>query len=269
MVISRKMVLLFCCCLLLLTTAPALAIEHLRLATTTSTENSGLLAVLLPPFEEASNCRVDVLSVGTGKALKLGESGDVDVLLVHARSKEDKFVADGFGIGRRDVMYNDFVILGPITDPVGITGSKDISRALGKIAEAEETFFSRGDDSGTHIREKQLWEDIGIIPSGNWYQEVGRGMGDVITMTNERECYTLSDRGTFLAYQAKTDLVVAVEGVPALFNPYGAIQVNPDRQPHVKAELAKRFLDYLVSQSTRKLITSFRVNGEQLFFIDE
>ena len=275
MAISRKSMLalksiqLCCCCLLLLAAVPVLAIEHLRLATTTSTENSGLLTVLLPPFEEANNCRVDVLSVGTGKALKLGEFGDVDVVLVHARSKEDKFVADGYGVDRRDVMYNDFVILGPIADPAGIVDSEEISTALGRIAEAQEVFVSRGDDSGTHIREKQLWKTIGIVPAGDWYLEVGRGMGEVITMTNERRGYTLSDRGTFLAYQAKTDLVVAVEGVPALFNPYGAIQVNPDRQPHVKAELAKRFLDYLISQSTRKLITSFRVNGEQLFFIDE
>jgi tungstate transport system substrate-binding protein len=266
--LTTKSIKLLCCCLLLLSAVPALGIEHLRLATTTSTENSGLLAVLLPPFEEINNCHVDVLSVGTGKALKLGESGDVDVVLVHARSKEDRFVANGYGIDRRDVMYNDFVILGPIDDPVGIAGSKDIATALSRIVDAREFFVSRGDDSGTHIRERQLWKDIGVIPDGDWYLEVGRSMGEVITMTNERRGYTLSDRGTFLAYQAKTDLIVAAEGIPALLNPYGVIQVNPARHPHVKAELAKRFLEYLVSQSARKLITSFRVNGEQLFFID-
>lgn len=264
-----KSIQAFCCCLLLLSAVPALAIEHLRLATTTSTENSGLMAVLLPPFEVANSCRVDVLSVGTGKALKLGEFGDVDVVLVHARSKEDKFVADGYGVDRRDVMYNDFVILGPVADPAGIAGSKEISTALGRIADAHKIFVSRGDDSGTHLREKQLWEAIGVVPAGDWYLEVGRGMGEVITMTNERGGYTLSDRGTYLAYQAKTDLLVAVEGVPALLNPYGVIRVNPTRHPHVKTELAKRFTDYLVSQTARKLITSLRVNGEQLFFIDE
>ncbi len=258
-----------CCCLLVLAAVPALAIEHLRLATTTSTENSGLLDVLLPPFEEANNCRVDVLSVGTGKALKLGESGDVDVVLVHARSKEEKFVADGYGVDRRNIMYNDFVILGPIADPAGIAGSKKIAAALSRIAEKQEIFISRGDNSGTHIREMQLWQDIGVIPVGDWYLEVGRGMGEVITMANERGGYTLSDRGTYLAYQAKTDLVVVVEEIPGQFNSYGAIRVNPDRHPHLKVELAKRFLDYLVSSSARKLTTGFRVNGQQLFYIDE
>jgi tungstate transport system substrate-binding protein len=259
---------LFYCCFFLLNAAPAIAKDRLRLATTTSTENSGLLDVLLPPFEEANNCRIYILSVGTGKALKLGEGGDVDVVLVHARSKEDKFVADGYGIDRRDVMYNDFVLLAPATDPLDVAGSKEISTALGRIAKSQEIFVSRGDDSGTHIKERQLWKGIGVVPVGDWYLEVGRGMGEVITMTNELRGYTLSDRGTFLAYQARTDLIVAVEGAPPLFNPYGVIQVNPARHPHVNAELAKHFLDYLVSQPARNLITSYRVNGEQLFFTD-
>jgi len=260
---------LFCCCLLLLTAMPAMAIDSLRLATTTSTENSGLLAMLLPPFEEANNCRVDVLSVGTGKALKLGETGDVDVLLVHARDKEDQFIADGHGVDRRDVMYNDFIILGPATDPLGIAGGKDVSKALSKIAAAQATFLSRGDDSGTHIREMKLWDGIDITPSGRWYLEVGRSMGAVITMADERGGYTLSDRGTFLAYQAKTDLKIVVEQDPGLRNPYGGIRVNPARHPHIKAELATRFLDYLTSPSTRKRINGFQVNGEQLFFVDK
>ncbi len=252
---------------LLLCTAPALAREHLRLATTTSTDNSGLLAVLLPPFEQANDCQVDVIAVGTGKALKLGETGDVDVVLVHARSKEDKFVADGFGVDRRDVMYNDFVILGPETDPARIRGGKDAAAALGRIAAAKATFVSRGDESGTHSREKQLWQAAGMAPAGDWYLEAGRGMAEVITMATERGGYTLSDRGTFLAYKTKTDLGIAVEGDPGLFNPYGVIMVNPQKHRHVKVALAKKFLDYLTSPQARSLITGFRANGEQLFYV--
>jgi tungstate transport system substrate-binding protein len=254
---------------LLLIACPALAKEHLRLATTTSTENSGLLAELLPPFEQVNDCQVDVIAVGTGKAIKLGETGDVDVVLVHARSKEDKFVADGFGVDRRDVMYNDFVILGPATDPADIAGSKDAAAALGKIAAAKATFVSRGDDSGTHTREKQLWKAAGISPSGSWYLEAGRGMGEVITMATERGGYTLSDRGTYLAYKTKTDLKIAVEGDPGLFNPYGAIMGNPQKHPHIKVDLAKKFLDYLTSKSARATITGFRRGGEQLFYVQQ
>ncbi len=254
---------------LLLIACPALAKEHLRLATTTSTENSGLLAELLPPFEQANDCQVDVIAVGTGKAIKLGETGDVDVVLVHARSKEDKFVADGFGVDRRDVMYNDFIILGPVDDPAGIADSKDAAAALGKIAVAKATFVSRGDDSGTHSREKQLWKASGIAPSGGWYLEAGRGMGEVITMATERGGYTLSDRATYLAYKAKTDLKIAVEGDPGLFNPYGVIMVNPQKHPHVKVDLSKKFLDYLTSKQGRDLITGFRKGGEQLFYVQQ
>jgi len=253
--------------LLLLLASPAFAVEHLRLATTTSTENSGLLMVLLPPFEQANDCKVDVIAVGTGKAIKLGETGDVDVILVHARSKEDAFVAAGYGVDRRDVMYNDFVLLGPESDPAGISGMQDTATAMGKIAVAKSTFVSRGDDSGTHTREKQLWKAAGVTPSGDWYLEAGRGMGEVITMATERIGYTLSDRGTYLAYKTKTDLKVAVEGDAELFNPYGVIMVNPAKQPHVKVGLAKEFMDYLVSEQGRRLITGFKVNGEQLFYV--
>ncbi|NCP02480.1 MAG: solute-binding protein, partial [Deltaproteobacteria bacterium] len=228
----QKMTLLLLAGLLFVT--PSFAAEHLRLATTTSTENSGLLAELLPPFEQANDCKVDVIAVGTGKAIKLGETGDVDVVLVHARSKEDAFVAAGFGIDRRDVMYNDFVILGPKADPAGVAGSKDAATAMKKIAAVKATFVSRGDDSGTHVREKQLWKAAGITPAGAWYLEAGRGMGEVITMATERQGYTLSDRGTWLAYKTKSDLKVAVEGDANMFNPYGVIMVNPAKHPHVK-----------------------------------
>lgn len=245
----------------------AFSIEHLRLATTTSTENSGLLAELLPPFEQENNCQVDVIAVGTGKAIKLGETGDVDVVMVHARNKEDKFVAAGFGVDRRDVMYNDFVLLGPASDPVGISGMKDVAEAMKIIAENEMIFVSRGDDSGTHSREKQLWNAAGLSPSGDWYLETGRGMGEVIVMAGERQGYTLSDRGTYLAFMDKTELEIVVAGDSRLFNPYGVIMVNPEKHPHVKVELASKFLDYLISNQARTLITSYRRGGEQLFYV--
>ncbi len=259
-------ILVLCSCLLLLV-GQALATERLRLATTTSTENSGLLAELLPPFEKANNCQVDVIAVGTGKAIKLGETGDVDVIMVHARSKEDKFVAEGFGVDRRDVMYNDFVILGPKSDPARIMASHNVLVAMAKIASSQSTFVSRGDDSGTHAREKQLWEKVSLEPAGDWYLEAGRGMGEVIVMAGERQGYTLSDRGTYLAFKEKTDLEIVVQGDKGLFNPYGVIMVNPQKHPHVKVDLAKKFLDYLTSSQAKQLITSFRKGGEQLFYV--
>jgi len=251
---------------LLLLAQPVLATEHLRLATTTSTDNSGLLTALLPPFEAANDCKVDVIAVGTGKAIKLGEAGDVDVILVHARAREDKFVAEGYGVDRRDVMYNDFVILGPKNDPAGIAGLKDAGAAFKKIAASGATFVSRGDDSGTHTKERNLWKATGLQPQGEWYLEAGRGMGDVITMANERQGYTLSDRGTYIAMSGKVDLQVVVEGDKALFNPYGVIPVNPARHPHVKRELAQKFADYLTGPEGQALIAGFRKFDQQLFF---
>ena len=251
----------------LLLASTGLAAEHLRLATTTSTENSGLLAELLPPFEAANDCQIDVIAVGTGKAIKLGETGDVDVIMVHARSKEDQFVEAGYGVDRRDVMYNDFVILGPGTDPAGIRGGKDAAQAMGKIASSKSTFVSRGDDSGTHSREKLLWQRAGVTPAGDWYLEAGRGMGEVIVMAGERQGYTLSDRGTYIAYSEKTPLKIVVEGDKGLFNPYGAIMVNPARHSHVKVDLARKFLDYLTSDQAKQLIAGFRKGGKQLFYV--
>lgn len=250
-----------------LAVVPAFALEALRLATTTSTENSGLLAGLLPAFEKANDCRVDVIAVGTGKAIKLGENGDVDVILVHARSREDKFVADGHGVDRRDVMYNDFVVLGPVSDPAKIMGTSDAAVAMSKIAQSGATFVSRGDDSGTHTREKQLWKAGGVTPAGDWYLEAGRGMGDVIIMANERQGYTLADRGTYLAFMNKIDLKIALQGDSRMFNPYGVIIVNPAKHPHVKVDLAKKFLDFLTSDQAKAMITGFRKGGEQLFYV--
>jgi len=251
----------------LLLTSTGFAAEHLRLATTTSTENSGLLAELLPPFEAANDCQVDVIAVGTGKAIKLGETGDVDIIMVHARSKEDQFVDAGYGVDRRDVMYNDFVILGPVADPAGLKGVQDAAAAMAKIAASKSTFVSRGDDSGTHSREKLLWHKAGITPAGDWYLEAGRGMGEVIVMAGERQGYTLSDRGTYIAYSQKTPLQVIVEGNKGLFNPYGVIMVNPAKHSHVKVVLARKFLDYLTSDQAKQLITGFRKGGKQLFYV--
>jgi tungstate transport system substrate-binding protein len=252
---------------LLLCTA-AFAEERLRMSTTTSTENSGLLKVLLPPFEQQNGCKVDVIAVGTGKALKLGEAGDVDVVLVHARKAEEKFVADGFGVGRRDVMYNDFVILGPSGDPAGVKGAKTAAEALAKIAEKEASFVSRGDESGTHQKEKELWQAAGVKPAGAWYVEAGQGMGEVIVMATQKQGYALADRGTYNAFKkVKTDLVIVFDGEKGLFNPYGVIAVNPARHPHVKAELAQKFIDYLTGAEGQRIIADFQADGEPVFFV--
>lgn len=239
--------------------------ERIRLATTTSTDNSGLLEELLPPFEQRFGVKVDVIAVGTGKALKLGENGDVDVVLVHAREAEDRFVADGFGVNRRDVMYNDFVLVGPETDPAGISGMPDAVAALTAISREGAPFISRGDDSGTHKKEKALWRNAGIAPSGNWYLESGQGMGPTLLMADEKRGYTLTDRGTFSAYQGRMDLVVLSEGDPRLFNPYGIIAVNPARHPHVRYVLAMALIGWVTSQEGQKIIAEFKVGNEALF----
>jgi len=242
--------------------------ERLRMSTTTSTENSGLLKVLLPPFERENNCRVDVIAVGTGKALKIGETGDVDLVFVHARKLEDKFVADGFGVNRRDVMYNDFVIIGPAADPAGIKGAGTAAEALRRIAAKQAIFVSRGDESGTHQKEKDLWRSVGIMPMGRWYQSAGQGMGEVIVMATEQQGYTLADRGTFNAFKnGKSNLKILYEGEAGLFNPYGVIAVNPKKHPHVKYGLAMRFIDFVTGPEGRALIAGYKVNGDPVFFI--
>ncbi len=245
----------------------SLAMERLRMSTTTSTENSGLLAVLLPPFEKAHGCKVDVIAVGTGKSLKLGETGDVDVVFVHARILEDKFVVDGYGVNRRDVMYNDFVILGPPEDPAGIRGTGNANEAFSRIAAAQVRFVSRGDGSGTHQKEKEIWKSAGIVPKGKWYLEAGQGMGEVIQMAGQVRGYTLADRGTYIAYRKKTDLVVVRQGDKGLWNPYGVIAVNPVRHSHAKYGLAMKFIEYLTGEEGRSIIAGFKIDGEPLFFV--
>ena len=245
---------------------PAQSEDRLRMSTTTSTENSGLLTVLLPPFEKANNVKIDVISVGTGKALKLGENGDVDLVLVHARSAEDKFVNDGHGVDRRDVMYNDFVIVGPKSDPASIKDAKNAREVFKRLAQGKAEFISRGDDSGTHQLEKVLWKEADVSPGGKWYIESGQGMGAVLQMAFDKQAYTLADRGTYIAYEDKIDLPILHEGDKAFFNPYGIIAVNPAKYPKVRYELATKFIDYITGSEGQKIIGEFKQNGKQLFF---
>jgi tungstate transport system substrate-binding protein len=238
------------------------------MATTTSTDNSGLLEALLPVLKEERGIEVQVIAVGTGKAIKHGENGDVDVILVHARAAEDAFVRDGYGVNRRDVMHNDFVILGPETDPAGVAGMKDAPAALKKIAAANASFVSRGDDSGTHKKEKALWDAGRVEPEGGWYLSAGQGMGACLMMAHERQAYVLTDRATYLAYADKIASKVLVEGDAVLYNPYGVIAVNPKRHPHVEAEAARAFIEWLTSPRAQRLIAGFKRGGEQLFFPD-
>jgi len=252
--------------------AEALAAEQkIILATTTSTADSGLLDFILPVFEEQSGVKVDVIAVGTGQALELGKNGDADVLLVHARASEDEFMAADDGIRREDVMYNDYIIVGPADDPAGIKGKGKATKAFELLAETESTFVSRGDDSGTHKKELAIWKEAGIEPSGDWYVSAGQGMGDVLVMANEQLAYTLSDRATYLAVKLQgNELEIMVEGDPFLFNPYGVIAVNPDKNPNIKNDLANEFIDWLVSLETQQLISTFGVDqfGAPLFTPD-
>ncbi len=243
--------------------------QRLILATTTSTYDSGLLDYILPDFEATYNAEVDVVSVGTGQALALGESGDADVLLVHARAREDAFVAAGHGLIRYDVMYNDFVIVGPSDDPAGIGGTTGAADALAQIAGSEAIFVSRGDDSGTHIKERDIWTMAGIQPGGGWYLSAGQGMGGVLTITDELQGYTISDRATYLARKAEgLALDVLVEGDPILFNPYGVIPVNPEQNPDIDAELGQAFAHWITSLPTQDLIASYERDGSPFFMPD-
>lgn len=243
-------------------------VERLKMATTTSTDNSGLLAVLNPPFEEKYNVKLDVISVGTGKAIRLGKNGDVDLIFVHAPGAEKNFVNEGFGIEREPVMHNDFVIVGPESDPVGLKGAENIKAAMTKINESKHVFVSRGDDSGTHKKEKNLWEMAGDQPSGDWYLAVGQGMGVVLRIADDKEAYTLTDRGTYLAYKDKMKLRVQFENDEALFNPYHVIMVNPEKHPHTKIDLARKYSEFIRGEEGQALIRNFKVNGELLFHPD-
>ena len=232
--------------------------RKLVLATTTSTYDSGLLDHIVPDFEAKYEATVQVIAVGTGQAIKIAERGDADVILVHARAKEDTFVAEGHGVDRREVMYSDFVILGANGDPAGIAEMTDAAAALARIAEAGAPFTSRGDESGTHAKEKEIWQKAGIVPGGEWYMSLGQGMGATLTVANEKGAYTLADRGTYLSREGDLDLEIMVEGDPILFNPYGVIATNPEKWPEVNAELATQFIDWLTSLETQEKIAAFR-----------
>jgi tungstate transport system substrate-binding protein len=262
-------VLVFPLVLALLVGACALrAPRSLVLATTSSTYDSGLLDAIIPPFEEESNIKVRVIAVGTGQALALAARGDADVVLVHAPAKEMQFVADGFGIDRRYVMYNDFVILGPKDDPAEIRGLTSAAAAFRRIAQTESTFASRGDESGTHVKETYIWDLAGMEPpeGEGWYLSLGQPMGGTLTAANEKRAYTLSDRGTYLS-RSGLELEVLVEGDEVLFNPYHVMMTNPERFPNVKAELARQFIDYLLSQETQRAIGEYGKEkyGQALF----
>lgn len=250
-----------------LLTFPAIAADNIvRLATTTSTAASGLLDYLLPKFEAKCGCKVHVIAVGTGKALKLGEDGNVDVVLVHARPAEDAFVAAGHGIDRRDVMYNDFVLIGPNNDPARIKGEKDVLVAMKKIADAKWKFVSRGDDSGTDQMEKSYWKALDFKPAGqSWYYSAGQGMGEVLMMSGEMRAYTLTDRGTYISFKDKIGLPILVQGDARMFNPYGIIAVNPKKYPKANYKGATEMIQWITSPEGQKLIADYKVGGEQLF----
>jgi tungstate transport system substrate-binding protein len=243
--------------------------RFITVASTTSTENSGLFRFILPQFQQATGIEVRVVAVGTGQAIKNAERGDADVLFVHHRPSEEAFVAQGFGVARRDVMYNDYVLLGPQPDPAGINGMQDAVAALARIAATQTPFISRGDDSGTHKLELSLWQAAGIDvrqASGSWYREAGSGMGATLNTTSGLDGYTISDRGTWISFKNKGKLATLVEGDPRLFNQYGVILVNPAKHAHVKAKEGQAFIDWLTSDQGQKAIADFRIEGQQMFF---
>lgn len=289
----KNIALLLVCAVVCLMAPAAIAQETIKMSTTTSTQDSGLLDVLLPEFKKDTGIEVQVLAKGTGAAIRDGEDGNVDVIFVHDPDREAKFVSEGFGTQRYAVMHNDFVILGDPSDPAGIKGRKDVAAALKAIADKEVNFISRGDESGTHFKELAMWKLSGVpmeksvkkvqkggqetevvfeAPAGRWYLSIGQGMGKTLIMAAEKKAYTLSDRGTFISQKFgianPTPLEIMVEGDEALFNPYGLIPVNPAKHPHVKIEPAKKFADWLVSERGQKVIADYKLKGQQVFYPD-
>lgn len=240
--------------------------QHLILATTTSVEDSGLMPYILPDFEQKFNADVSVIAVGTGQALAIGEAGDADALIVHAPEREAQFLTNGHGIERDEFAYNDFIIIGPADDPANIREATSAREAFTKIAEAQVTFVSRGDESGTHIKEREIWESTGIDPEGDWYFSAGQGMGTTLTMTEQLGAYTLTDHGTYLSRQeAGLALELLFQGDDVMFNLYSVLLVDPKKDSAINAELARHFADWLTSLETQQLINSFTVNDEPLF----
>ena len=261
--VTRLALLLGLC----LAALPAAAQDRfITVASTTSTEQSGLFGHLLPIFRSATGIEVRVVAVGTGQALAIGERGDADALLVHDRPGEERFVAQGYGLDRRDVMVNDFVLAGPKADPAGIKGLTDAKAAFARIAEAKAPFASRGDDSGTHRVERRFWKAAGLAPGAPWYRELGSGMGPTLNAAAGLDAYVLTDRATWANFKNRQNLAILVEGDPALFNPYSSILVNPARFPHIKAADARVWHEWLTSPAGAAAIASYRLGGEQLFF---
>lgn len=271
MTLNRIRLVLALCTVLAIAGLPAQAASKpfIIVQSTTSTQNSGLLDAILPEFSEQSGIDVRVVAVGTGQAIKNASNGDGDVLLVHSRASEEKFVADGFGVERFNVMYNDFVLVGPPEDPAGINGGKDIVAALQSIAKTRSPFASRGDDSGTHKAELRLWKEAQVEPeaeSGTWYRETGSGMGATLNVGTGMSAYILTDRATWIAFGNKGNYGIAIEGDPKLFNQYGVILVSPDKYPSVKAEEGQQFINWLIGQDGQSAIANYRIDGQQLFF---
>lgn len=255
--------------IILLVSITGHAAEYIVVQSTTSTQNSGLYDHLLPKFRERTGIEVRVVAVGTGQAIRNARNGDGDVLLVHARSSEEKYVASGYGVRRYDLMYNDFVIVGPASDPAGVRGAKDVARALGAIAAKKALFASRGDDSGTHRKERELWPLAGINPiaaSGTWYRETGSGMGTTLNTGIGMGAYVLTDRASWIKFGNKQGHRIVFEGDKRLFNQYGVILVNAARHPRVKSALGRKFIDWLLSAEGQATIANYKVAGQQLFF---
>lgn len=289
----KKIFVALCLTVVMAFGSAAFAAETIKMSTTTSTRDSGLLEFLLPEFTKDTGIEVQVIAKGTGAAIRDGEDGNVDVIFVHDTAREEKFVADGFGTKRYAVMHNDFVVVGPKADPAGIKGEKSIDKALATIADKKIPFISRGDDSGTHAKELALWKTSGVklgkseqkvtkggkevtltfeVPEGAWYMSIGQGMGKTLFMAEEKEGYALSDRGTYIQQKfgksTPTSLEIIVEGDQGLLNPYGVIPVNPKKHPSVKVDAATKFAEWLVSEKGQKLIGDYKLEGQQLFFPD-
>jgi tungstate transport system substrate-binding protein len=259
------------CLLFLAGCSSSTAEKTLTLATTTSARDTGLLDTLVPKFREETGIDVKVIAVGSGQALELARRGDADVVLVHDPAAEEKFMSEGYGVSRRQFMHNDFVLVGPPDDPAGIKGEKSIAQAFSELAKKEAPFYSRGDKSGTHEKEKLIWKQAGIEPEGDWYRSGGTGMAALLGIADEKRGYTLTDRGTYLSQRKNVKLVILSEGDPLLVNRYSIIVVNPEKNPKTRTEDAKKFADFLQAPETRKLIASFGVDrfGEPLFYVDE
>jgi tungstate transport system substrate-binding protein len=270
MALTRRITLALLLAAGVLAAAPLTAQERfIVVASTTSTEQSGLFGHLLPVFTQKTGIGVRVVALGTGQALDTGRRGDADVVFVHDRAAEDKFVAEGWGIDRRDVMYNDFAIIGPKSDPAKVAGSKDVAKAMKAIAAAQAPFVSRGDKSGTHAAELRYWKDAGVDPTAHkatWYRETGSGMGPSLNTASSMNAYLLADRGTWLNFKNRGDLAIVVEGDQKLFNPYGVMLVNPAKHPHVKKADGLAFIDWLTSPEGQAVIAGYKIGGEQLFF---